>query len=295
MKRFMAVIIAIVLLCCWLTLSAQEQKAPVPAKASAEEKVAPAKEKATSEELKTTQEKLGYSFGVEIGTSLKEIQAEIQIDAFLKGIKDSVEGKNLLLTTQQMEEVKKEFVTKMQGERDKKMKELGDKNKKEEDTFLADNKKKEGVKTTESGLQYIVEKEGDGAKPKETDTVKVNYKGTLLDGTEFDSSYKRGEPAVFPVKGVIPGWTEALQLMKVGGKYKLFVPSKLAYGDRGAGAQIGPNSMLIFEVELLGIEKPAEKAEAVEKPVKQEVKPKVEKQEVKPKTEKQEVKPKTEK
>jgi len=286
MKRFMAVIIAVVLLCCWLTLSAQEQKAPVPAKASAEEKIAPAKEKATSEELKTPQAKLGYSFGVEIGTSLKEIQAEIEIDAFLKGIKDSVEGKDLLLTAEQMEEVKKEFVTKKQGEREKEMKELGDKNKKEEETFFAENKKKEGVKTTESGLQYIVVKEGDGAKPKETDTVKVNYKGTLLDGTEFDSSYKRGEPAIFPVKGVIPGWTEALQLMKVGGKYKLFIPSKLAYGERGAGPTIGPNSTLTFEVELLSIEKQTGKEEAVEKPEKQEAKPKAEKQEVKPKTEK---------
>ena len=289
----MAVIIAVVLLCCWLTLSAQEQKAPVPAKASAEEKIAPAKEKATGEELKTPQEKLGYSFGVEIGSSLKEIQAEIEIDAFLKGIKDSVEGKELLLTAEQMEEVKKEFVTKMQGEREKKTKELGDKNIKEEETFLAENKKKEGVKTTESGLQYIVVKEGDGAKPKETDTVKVNYKGTLLDGTEFDSSYKRGEPAVFPVKGVIPGWTEALQLMKVGGKYKLFIPSKLAYGERGAGPTIGPNSTLTFEVELLSIEKQTEKPEV--KAEKEEVKAKAEKQEVKPKAEKQEVKTKTEK
>jgi FKBP-type peptidyl-prolyl cis-trans isomerase len=293
MKRFMAVIIAVVLLCCWLTLSAQEQKAPVPAKASAEEKIAPAKEKATGEELKTTQEKLGYSFGVEIGSSLKEIQAEIEIDAFLKGIKDSVEGKNLLLTAEQMEEVKKEFVTKMQAEREKKTKELGDKNKKDEETFFAENKKKEGVKTTESGLQYIVVKEGDGAKPKETDSVKVNYSGTLLDGTEFDSSYKRGEPAVFPVKGVIPGWTEALQLMKVGGKYKLFIPSKLAYGERGAGPTIGPNSTLTFEVELLSIEKQTEKPEV--KAEKEEVKAKAEKQEVKPKAEKQEVKTKTEK
>ncbi|HYJ03735.1 MAG TPA: FKBP-type peptidyl-prolyl cis-trans isomerase, partial [Chthoniobacterales bacterium] len=122
--------------------------------------------------------------------------------------------------------------------------------------FLAENKNKEGVKTTASGLQYKVLKEGSGASPKETDTVVTNYKGTLLDGTEFDSSYKRNEPATFPVNRVIKGWTEALQLMKPGSKYQLFIPAALAYGERGAGRDIGPNATLIFEVELLSVKPP---------------------------------------
>src|SRR5205807_3314650 len=127
---------------------------------------------------------------------------------------------------------------------------------------LAENKAKPGVKTTASGLQYKVEKEGNGTPPKETDTVEVNYRGTLIDGTEFDSSYKRGEPATFPVNRVIKGWTEALQLMKPGAKYQLFIPSSLAYGERGAGQVIGPNATLIFDVELLSI-KPPEPAATV--------------------------------
>ena len=134
------------------------------------------------------------------------------------------------------------------------MKELGEKNRKEGEAFLAENKKKKGVITTESGLQYMVLEKGDGPKPKATDTVSVNYRGTLIDGTEFDSSYKRGKPVTFPVKGVIAGWTEALLLMNVGSKYKLFVPPNLGYGGRGAGRLIGPEATLIFEVELLGIE-----------------------------------------
>src|SRR5881394_629143 len=138
-------------------------------------------------------------------------------------------------------------------------KEAAEKNKAEGEKFLEENKKKDGVKTTASGLQYKVLKEGSGPSPKETDTVVTNYRGTLIDGTEFDSSYKRNEPATFPVNRVIKGWTEALQLMKPGGKYKLFIPSNLAYGPGGAGGDIGPNATLIFEVELLS-SKPAEAA-----------------------------------
>ena len=135
-------------------------------------------------------------------------------------------------------------------------KEAAEKNKAEGEKFLAENKTKDGVKTTASGLQYKVLKEGSGASPKETDTVVTNYRGTLIDGTEFDSSYKRNEPASFPVNRVIKGWTEALQLMKPGAKYQLFIPSSLAYGERGAGQLIGPNATLIFEVELLSIKPP---------------------------------------
>lgn len=139
--------------------------------------------------------------------------------------------------------------------KDNKMKADAQKNLKEEEEFLKKNKDAEGVKTTASGLQYLVLKEGDGEIPTATDQVKVHYKGTLLNGSEFDNSYTRGQPAVFPVNRVIAGWIEALQLMKVGSKYKLFIPSRLGYGEMGAGREIGPNSMLIFEVELLGIEK----------------------------------------
>jgi FKBP-type peptidyl-prolyl cis-trans isomerase FklB len=132
--------------------------------------------------------------------------------------------------------------------------EVAKKNKAEGEAFLAENKKKEGVKTTASGLQYKVIKPGKGKKPKSSDTVTVNYRGTLIDGTEFDSSYKRGQPATFQVSGVIPGWTEGLQLMEEGAKWQLFIPSNLAYGERGAGGVIGPNATLIFEVELLSIQ-----------------------------------------
>jgi len=135
-------------------------------------------------------------------------------------------------------------------------KEAAEKNKAEGEKFLEENKKKDGVKTTASGLQYKVIKEGSGASPKETDTVVTNYRGTLIDGTEFDSSYKRNEPASFPVNRVIKGWTEALQLMKPGAKYQLFIPSSLAYGERGAGQTIGPTATLIFDVELLSIKAP---------------------------------------
>ena len=137
-----------------------------------------------------------------------------------------------------------------------KQKVVGEKNAAHATKFLAENKKKDGVKTTASGLQYKVMKEGGGAQPKETDTVTVNYRGTLINGAEFDSSYKRGQPATFPVNGVIKGWTEALQLMKTGSKYQLFIPADLAYGARAVGPDITPNSALIFEVELLEV-KPA--------------------------------------
>jgi len=143
----------------------------------------------------------------------------------------------------------------MMAKQAERMKVVAEKNRKEGEAFLADNKKKEGVKTTPSGLQYKVIKDGNGPTPKMADTVTVNYRGTLINGTEFDSSYKREEPATFPVNSVIPGWTEAMQMMKVGAKWHLFVPANLAYGEQGAGPQIGPNSTLIFEVELTAINK----------------------------------------
>ena len=148
------------------------------------------------------------------------------------------------------------FKEEMMKKHEEELKKAAEKNKKEGEAFLAENKKKEGVVTLPSGLQYKVIKEGDGQMPKDTDMVTVNYRGTLVDGTEFDSSYKRGNPATFPVNGVIPGWQEALKLMKVGSKWQLFVPAGLAYGEKGAGSTIGPNATLIFEVELLSISEP---------------------------------------
>lgn len=203
--------------------------------------------------LKTPRDKVSYIVGVQIGTQLKNDSMDVDPALVGKGIRDALEGNKLAVSDQEARDVmttfQREHAAKVAA--DKKMQ--GDKNKKEGDAFLAENKKKEGVKTTPSGLQYKVLKEGTGKTPKATDTVTTHYRGTLVDGKEFDSSYKRGEPAMFQVNKVIPGWTEALQLMKVGSKWQLFIPSQLAYGDRGAGSMIGPNATLIFEVELVSV------------------------------------------
>jgi FKBP-type peptidyl-prolyl cis-trans isomerase FklB len=159
------------------------------------------------------------------------------------------------MTEQEIKETVTALQKDLQVKQQEQVKVLAEKNKKEGEAFLAGNKKKQGVITMPSGLQYKIMTDGKGKSPKATDMVTVNYKGTLIDGTEFDSSYKRGQPATFNVNGVIPGWTEALQLMKEGSKWQLFVPSNLAYGERGAGGPIGPNAVLIFEVELISIKK----------------------------------------
>jgi len=203
--------------------------------------------------LKTPAQKFSYCFGLQIGNSLKRQGIELDPEMLAKAIKDVVTGGKPLLTDAEAMQVMENFRKDMKAKQDDVNKKAGEKNKKDGDAFLADNAKKEGVKTLPSGLQYKVVKAGDGATPKAADTVTTNYRGTLIDGTEFDSSYKRGEPASFPVTGVIPGWTEALQLMKVGDKWQLFIPAKLGYGERGTGGPIGPNATLIFEIELLGI------------------------------------------
>ncbi|MGE5352557.1 MAG: FKBP-type peptidyl-prolyl cis-trans isomerase [Acidobacteriota bacterium] len=212
------------------------------------------------EDLKTSKDKVSYSIGLDVGknlgTNLKRGEIEINQTALLQGIKDALTRDSLyLLTEAEIRETMTNFQKEMMEKQTTKMKELGDKNKKEGEAFLAANKTKEGVKTTASGLQYKVITAGNGPSPKLTDKVKVNYRGTLVNGTEFDNSYKRGEPIVFNVGSVIKGWTEALQLMKVGDKWQLFIPSELAYGEQGAGQAIPPSSTLIFDVELLGIEK----------------------------------------
>jgi len=204
-----------------------------------------------SPQLKDQKDKVSYSIGMQIGFNLGRQKVDINPDILAAGIKDSLAGKPLM-TPDQVKEVMAQFEKDME----QKQKELAEKNKTEGTKFLEENKKKAGVKTTSSGLEYKVEKEGTGPQPKPTDMVTVNYRGTLIDGTEFDSSYKRGQPATFPVNGVIKGWTEALQLMKKGAKYKLFIPSNLAYGERAMGPEIGPNSTLIFDVELMDVKPP---------------------------------------
>src|SRR5436853_6153938 len=189
---------------------------------------------------------------MQIGFNLARQKVDINPDVLNAGMKDAIAGKPQL-TPDQVKDVMAQFEKDME----QKQKQLGEKNKTDGAKFLEDNKKKPGVKTTASGLQYKVEKEGTGSQPKATDMVTVNYRGTLIDGTEFDSSYKRGQPATFPLNGVIKGWTEGLQLMKQGGKYQFFVPSNLAYGERAVGPDIAPNATLIFEVELLDVKPPA--------------------------------------
>jgi FKBP-type peptidyl-prolyl cis-trans isomerase FklB len=207
-------------------------------------------------QLKDQKDRASYSIGHELGASLKKGNMEVNTDTLLKGLKDGLTGAKPLLTEEQVKETMTAFQKEMMEKQAAAQKEAGEKNAAAGEKFLAENKKKDGVKTTASGLQYKVLKEGTGEPPKETDSVVTNYRGTLLDGTEFDSSFKRNEPATFPVNRVIKGWTEALLLMKPGSKYQLFIPSALGYGERGVGKDIGPNSTLIFEVELLSIKPP---------------------------------------
>jgi FKBP-type peptidyl-prolyl cis-trans isomerase FklB len=199
-----------------------------------------------SPQLTDQKDKVSYSIGLNIGSNLARQNVEINPEALTAGINDAIAGKPQL-TQDQIKEVMTTFEKDMQA----KQKAAGEKSAAEGTKFLEENKKKEGVKATASGLQYKVIKDGTGAQPKATDTVTVNYRGTLINGKEFDSSYKRGQPATFPLNGVIKGWTEGLQLMKMGGKYQFFVAPNLAYGERAVGPDISPNSTLIFEIELL--------------------------------------------
>ena len=213
-------------------------------------------------ELKTDEQKLSYAMGLDLGSYFKSLEENFDLKVLQQGISDSYTGDKALMTSEEAAEVQQKFAARQQEKQVKKTVEMVTKNREEADTFLAANKEKEGVQETASGLQYKVVKEGKGKKPAVSDTVKVHYKGTLLNGTEFDSSYKRNEPAVFQVGQVISGWQEALQLMNVGSTYELYLPPDLAYGDRGAPPVIEPGSMLIFQVELVEIpEQPAAQPE----------------------------------
>ena len=255
MKRIFVFAMLLAALCC-LGAVAQDGSNAKPADPAA---AAPANQEKSAVTLKNDVDNMSYAIGVQIGKSIKSGGIEINPDVVIGALGDVFKDRALAMTDQQMMEAQmklRDQVTAKRAEQkkvdDEKRKVDGDKNIKIAEDFLAANGKKEGVKTTASGLQYSVMTEGTGASPKADDEVTVHYKGTLLDGTVFDSSYDRKEPATFTVKQLIPGWVEALQLMKEGGKYKLFIHPKLAYGDRGAG-EIPANSALIFEMELLKI------------------------------------------
>lgn len=215
-------------------------------------------------DFKSDKDKVSYVIGHQIGSDMQRSGADIDLDSMMKGVKEGLAGTASKLTTEEGQKVMNDFRTSMRTKMEEKRKKEGETNDKAGKEFLAKNAKEKGVKVTASGLQYTVITEGKGVSPKATETVKVQYKGTLLDGKEFDSSYKRGEAATFPVNGVIKGWTEALQLMKPGAKYKLWIPSDLAYGDKGAGPEIGANSTLTFEVELVEIVPPAKDQPKIE-------------------------------
>ena len=204
-------------------------------------------------ELKDQKEKESYSLGYQFGQSLKLQGVDIDLDVYTSGIRDALGGKEPRMKAEEIRATVAELQKRVAAVRQKELGEMAVKNLAEAKVFLAENGKKEGVKTLPSGLQYKVLAEGSGKTPKATDTVTVHYRGTFINGMEFDSSIGRGQPATFQVNGVIPGWTEALQLMKEGDKWQLFVPPELAYGERGAPPRIAPNSILIFEVELISV------------------------------------------
>jgi FKBP-type peptidyl-prolyl cis-trans isomerase len=242
---------------------AQSGKPAAPAQkpAAASEKAAPAPSgQAQAGKPESVEDRASYVIGYNLGRTLKQNDVKANTDLIIKGLNAGLTGAPGMLTDAEMQATMQAFQQQVVTAQQAKAKVVGEKNKTEGEAFLAKNKARAGVKTTASGLQYEVLKEGTGANPKPTDTVTVNYKGTLMDGTTFDSSYDRGQPATFVLNQVIPGWTEGVQLMKPGAKYRFYIPASLGYGEQGAGGVIGPNAPLIFEVELLSIGKPEEPA-----------------------------------
>jgi FKBP-type peptidyl-prolyl cis-trans isomerase len=203
--------------------------------------------------LKTQKEKVSYGIGVDVARNFKRLGMDLDADTLLKGMRDGLADGKLLLTEEELRATLMAYQEELRQKQAQIRKAAAENNLKEGEAFLSANKKKDGVVTLPSGLQYKILKAGEGKRPKDTDTVECQYRGTLVNGTEFDSSYRTGKPAIFKVTGVIAGWTEALKLMPVGSKWQLFIPPQLAYGERGAGNVIGPNATLIFEVELLAV------------------------------------------
>ncbi len=236
------------------SLGQQTPAAKTPATPTTRARRAPAAKTQTVPGLTTQKDKFSYALGMNLGTSLHRQAVPVDPNILLRGLKDALAGSKTALTEDQARAALMEVQSEMRKKQQEQMQVAGEANNKEGEAFLAANKAKDGVVTLPSGLQYKILTQGSGPKPTATDSVVCNYRGTLINGTEFDSSYKRGEPATFPVNGVIKGWTEALQLMPVGSKWQLFVPSDLAYGERSPGPEITPDSTLIFEVELLSIQ-----------------------------------------
>jgi FKBP-type peptidyl-prolyl cis-trans isomerase FklB len=217
-------------------------------------------------QLKSDKDKVSYMIGYQIGSNFKRDGLEVDLNMLQNGMKEALAGDKSPLTPEESQKLMTDLQKGLQAKAEAKQKADGEKNAEAGKKFLAENEKKPGVKKTASGLQYKVINEGKGDSPKATDTVKTNYRGTLIDGTEFDSSYKRGQPATFPVNGVIKGWTEALQMMKPGAKWQIWVPADLGYGPRGAGELIGPNATLAFEIELIEVVKQEPKSADAGKP-----------------------------
>lgn len=241
--------------------SSKTQAPPAAPQPKAQSPAASEQSTPSNSPFKTNKEKASYALGINVGSSLHRQSVDIDPDLFAQGLKDAMSGKKPLITEEEGHAALMELQNEVRAQQAQKMKEEGDTNKKNGEAYLAANKAKPGVVTLPSGLQYKILKEGTGPKPTATDTVECNYTGTLINGTEFDSSAKHGGPAKFPVNGVIKGWTEALQLMPAGSKWQLFIPSDLAYGERGTpDGSIGPNSTLVFDVELLSVEQPKPEA-----------------------------------
>jgi FKBP-type peptidyl-prolyl cis-trans isomerase FklB len=272
MKSYIVVFVCLIFIFAWETQSQTEKKPSSPqpvgstASTPAVKTATPAAAKPTAAKaaatkpaaspaplLVTDKQRASYSIGVDIGRNMKQQEIDLDPAAAARGLRDFLSNQKLLLTDQEISESIQKFRQSVMAHMQEKMKVVADKNKLEGDKFLADNMTRPGVVTLPSGLQYKEIAGGTGPSPKSTDTVETNYRGTLLDGSEFDSSAKNGGPVSFPLNRVIPGWTEALQLMKVGSKWQLFIPAQLAYGVNSPGTEIPPNSTLIFEIELLAI------------------------------------------
>lgn len=256
MKQLSALFVTAVLGVSGAAFAQDQPKAATPPPAQPQTQApAPAQDQAQGNKPAALEDRASYIIGLNLGQSLKSQEVPVKADLIIQGLRDGLGGANPLLTPEEIQAAMQEFQQQLMSQQQAKRQAASDKNMKESQAYLDQNKAKAGVKTTASGLQYEVVQEGSGESPKPTDKVTVHYRGTLPDGTVFDSSYDRNEPATFPVNGVIPGWVEALQLMKPGAKYRLVIPPALAYAERGAGNDIGPNQVLIFDVELLSVEK----------------------------------------